>query len=184
MTAVLTMTDGCTEAADWPAIVRDHGPLVWKTAYRLLNQEADAADCFQETFISAMEVERREAVENWPGLLARLATARALDQLRRRCRERNHTTPGEFDSVASADASPVAHAEASELSERLRAALSELPARHSEVFCLRHISGLSYEEIAAQMRLSVDAVGVLLHRARGRLKELLMEGAVGDRKQR
>jgi len=34
-----------------------HGPLVWQTAWRLLGHEADAADCFQETFVSAMETD-------------------------------------------------------------------------------------------------------------------------------
>ena len=38
---------------DWSQIVQEHGPLVWRTAYRLLNHEADAADCFQRTFVSA-----------------------------------------------------------------------------------------------------------------------------------
>ena len=55
---------------DWPAIVGEHGPLVWRTAYRLLGGHADAADCFQETFVSAMDVAGREDVENWPGSAA------------------------------------------------------------------------------------------------------------------
>ena len=42
---------------DWEHVVRTHGPLVWQTAWRLLGQEADAADCFQETFVSAMETD-------------------------------------------------------------------------------------------------------------------------------
>jgi len=41
----------------------------------LLRHEADSADCFQRTFISALEVTKRETVRNWPGLLRRLATA-------------------------------------------------------------------------------------------------------------
>ncbi|MCY2954074.1 MAG: hypothetical protein NTU53_19210, partial [Planctomycetota bacterium] len=47
--------------------VREYGPLVWKTAYRLLPSEADAADCFQETFISAMEASCRSPVRHWAG---------------------------------------------------------------------------------------------------------------------
>jgi len=31
---------------DWQLIVNEQGPLVWQTAYRLLGNEADAADCF------------------------------------------------------------------------------------------------------------------------------------------
>jgi len=184
MTAVLSIADGCGEMTDWPAIVREHGALVWRTAYRLLNQEADAADCFQETFVSAMDVARRQAVANWPGLLSRLATARALDQLRRRIRERDRFGKDDCEALPSSAAGPAEHAQAGELSDRLRLALSELPARHSEVFCLRHINGLSYEQIASQLQMTVDAVGVLLHRARNRLREILMGSSVEDQKQR
>src|SRR4051794_35257622 len=69
---------------DWDAIVGQHGRLVWRTAYRLLGNDADAGDCFQETFLSALTAARRERIENWAGFLRRLATTRALDRLRRR----------------------------------------------------------------------------------------------------
>ena len=57
--------------------------------------------------------------------------------------------------------------------ERLRAALCDLSPQQAAVFCLRWLSELSYEEIASELELSVDAVGVTLHRARARLQELL-----------
>jgi len=66
---------------DWQAIVRQHGQVVWQTAFRLLDSEADAADCFQETFISALAVSQRQRIKNWRALLRHLATARALDRL-------------------------------------------------------------------------------------------------------
>ena len=174
MAAVLTITEGCTPVIEWPAIVREHGPIVWKTAYRLLGHDADAADCFQETFLSAMDVARRQQVENWPGLLKRLATARALDLLRRRMREVHRRTSGIcWDQMAASGQGPVQEALENELGDRLRAALCELAPQQGMAFCLRWLSELSYEEIASELGLSVDAVGVTLHRARARLQELL-----------
>jgi len=174
MTAVLTIMEGCTPVIDWAAIVRDHGPIVWKTAYRLLGQHADAADCFQETFVSAMDVAGRQQVENWPGLLQKLATSRALDQLRRRMREARRQTPDKsWDQMAASDRGPVQEALDKELGERLRAALCDLPPQQAAVFCLRWLSELSYEEIASELEISIDSVGVTLHRARARLQELL-----------
>jgi len=38
---------------NWKKIVDTHGPLVWRVAYRLLGNHADAADCAQEAFVSA-----------------------------------------------------------------------------------------------------------------------------------
>jgi RNA polymerase sigma-70 factor (ECF subfamily) len=154
---------------DWPRLVHDHGPLVWRTAYRLLGHDADAADCFQEAFAAALQLSRRQPVAHWPSLLRRLATARALDRLRRRYRERAEAVTESVDSAAPGPG-PVERAEGAELAERLRQALSQLPPREAEVFCLRCVDDLSYDAIADQLGLSVNAVGVLLHRARGRLK--------------
>jgi RNA polymerase sigma-70 factor (ECF subfamily) len=153
-------------------ISHEYGPVVWKTAWRLLGNQADASDCFQETFISALEAAERGAVRNWAGLLQRLATARALDLLRRRKRERSRQASAADWEMVSPE-NPLRQAQETELMERLRAVLGELPEPQSEAFCLRHLNEMSYEEIAGEMGLSVDHVGVLLHRARGRLRELL-----------
>ena len=161
---------------DWPAISRDHGPLVWRTAYRLLSSSADAADCYQETFLSALDVSRRQEVRNWPGLLQRLATARALDILRRRRSRPDQASQSDetdWERVQSNVPDPSQHAQDVELMESLRAALTKLPPQQGEAFCLRELSGLSYEEIAEETGMSVDGVGVTLHRAKSRLRELL-----------
>ena len=159
---------------DWQSIVDRHSGLVWRTAYRLLGSHADAADCMQEAFLAALEVSRRQRVRNWPGLLSRLATCRALDRLRRRIRLADrHTDLTDWAAVASPNPGPVQEAEAAELSARLRKALAELSPRHAEAFCLRFVSELSYRDIARQLGVDGSAVGVLLHRARRRLRELL-----------
>ena len=75
--------------------------------------------------------------------------------------------------MASANPGPVEEAQAAELSERLRGALAKLPEQEAEVFCLRCLSELSYRDIAQQLKLKTSAVGVLLHRARRRLREML-----------
>ena len=159
---------------DWLGIAREHAPLVWRTVYRLLSNEADASDCFQETFVSAMQVANRQEVTNWPGLLQKLATRRALDCLRRRIRDRVRlTTPVNWENFVVGDAQPSQQAETAELAEQLRRLLSQLPPQQAEVFCLRHLNELSYEQIGLELGLSVDAVGVTLHRARARLRELV-----------
>ena len=159
---------------DWESIVEEYRPLVWQTAYRVLGNEADAADCFQEAFISALAVAHREQVRNWAALLRRLATTRALDRLRQRRRQAAH-----FDAIPEEmplegdDPEPFQMAEAAELSDRLRTALAHLPEQQGQVFCLRFLENQSYREIAKQLTIKTSAVGVLLHRARGRLRELL-----------
>ena len=158
----------------WSEIVGRHGGLVWQTAYRLLGNHADAADCTQDAFLAAVELSRRERVRNWPGLLQQLATRRALDQLRSRAaRSRFAGKVPDWTTVVSSNPGPAQEAEAAELAASLRAALAELPDKQAEVFCMRLLSELSYRDIARLSGMSRSAVGVLLHRARSRLREML-----------
>lgn len=159
---------------DWKTIVDQYGGLVWATACRLVGNSADAADCFQETFLEAVKVARREPVRDWAALLRHLATARALDLLRVRCRGRSRTDSlADPAALVSREASPGQQAEAGELADRLRVALAELPPQQAQVFCLSCVDSLTNGQIGERLRITTNAVGVLLHRARQRLRELL-----------
>ena len=149
--------------------------MVWQTAYRLVGNVEDAQDCMQETFLSAFRLSRRQRVKSWPGLLRHLATARALDCLRASLRTPGHSDP-ELEALPAGTPGPHQNAEAGELAEQLRSALTELPPRQAEVFVLRFVEGMSYREIGRALELKKNAVGVLLHEARGRLRERLSEG--------
>jgi RNA polymerase sigma-70 factor (ECF subfamily) len=157
---------------DWQVIIEKHGPAVWQTSYRLLGNHADAADCFQETFVSALEFCRRQKARNFSALLVRLATARAIDQLRRRFRRtRCETEPNDWTSLQSANPSPAQRAQQDELTDELRRSLSKLPPQEAQVFCLRYLNDMSYRQIANELGIKANAAGVLLHRARAKLRE-------------
>jgi RNA polymerase sigma-70 factor, ECF subfamily len=158
---------------DWEEILSHEGAIVWQTAYRILGHRADTEDCYQETFLAALEVSRREVVRNWSALLRRLATARAVERLRQRSRRRRREEVPDWDRVQSPLPSPSQTAEERELAQRLREAMAQIPLQQAEVFCLHCLQGWSYQEIAQQLGVSVDAVGVVLHRARKRLQALL-----------
>src|SRR5215510_861036 len=112
---------------DWSQIVQQHGPIVWRTVRRLVHHEADRADCFQRTFVSALELSRTQVIRNWPGLLKRLATTRALECLRQRRRDSKRLTALPENSVVDRKGvGPVKSAETSELAEHLREALADL----------------------------------------------------------
>jgi len=159
---------------DWSEILSQHGQVAWQTAYRLLGNHADAADCFQKTWLDAWKLSRREPIGNWSALVRRLATARALDLLRSRYRHTNRNEPlVDPSTVVGPQVGPQEQAEEAELAERLRVALAELPNRQAEVFCMRWLDEMSYQQIGWRLDLDTNAVGVLLHRARKRLRELL-----------
>jgi RNA polymerase sigma-70 factor, ECF subfamily len=156
---------------DWELVVGHHAAAVHRTVYRLVGNHADAWDCIQDTFLEAVKIDRREPVRNWSALLRHLATARALDLLRRRSRRRR--PEADTASVPSREPSPSGQAEARELADRLRAAVVRLPRRQAQVFCLSCFEQMNCEEIAARLGISSTAVRMLLHRARRRLQRLL-----------
>ena len=166
---------------DWRSIVEKHGPAVWQAAYRLLGNEADTADCFQETFVSALEVSRRQHVRNFSALLMHLATVRAMDQLRQRFRtSRFSANLTEVSEAVSSNPGPADQAQCEELAQKLRIALSRLPSQEAEVFCLRCFNRLSYRQIAQRLSIKKNVVGVLLHRARTKLRQLLRSVVVSE----
>jgi RNA polymerase sigma-70 factor (ECF subfamily) len=158
---------------DWDEILAREGPTVWRTAYRIVGDRADADECFQEAFLAAWEVARKGPVKDWRALLTHVVAARAVDRLRRRIRRRPLERVDDWDAVRGPGLPPSKSAEDAELPSRLREALASLPPKQAEAFCLQALEGWSYAEIAGRLGESTDAVGVLLHRARKTLRRLL-----------
>ena len=159
----------------WQTMIDEHGPAVWRTAYRLVGNRSDADDCMQEAFVAAVQAQRRGEVKHWPALLQRIAVSRAIDCLRRRRRDvLRGADPIALHHLASAEqAGPATAASNGELTAHLRRALTRLPQRQAQVVCLRYLSQLSYEEISQQLRISTNHVGVILSRAREKLRDML-----------
>jgi RNA polymerase sigma-70 factor (ECF subfamily) len=158
---------------DWDRIVREYGPLVFATAWRILGHTADTEDIVQEVFLQVHQMQQTESVRHWPGLLRRLAACRALDRLR----QRRTTVSLNGLSLAGHEEGPEAAAIEHELADRLRQAIAQLPDREAAVFCLRYFDDLSYQDIAQALRIRTGAVASALHKARLKLESLLLETA-------
>lgn len=158
---------------DWKAIVERHSLRVFQVSYRLTYDRHDAEDAMQEAFVDALELSRREEVKDWGALLTVLATRRGIGRLRKRRGRSAREEPAEWGSVPSRMPAPGQRAEATELTEHLRAALSQLPRRHAEIFWLHDVEGWDHAEIAKELGISNPNVRVSLHRARAALRGLL-----------
>lgn len=154
---------------DWQLIVDEHGPMVWGTIFRILGQEAEAQDCYQNVLMEAFENSKGKAIDNWPGMLRWMAVRRGIDQLRRLNRRRENAD--EDVSLALDQGSlPVSRLEESELKDRLRVELTKLPETQAVAFWLRFVEEFSYNEIAKQLDIPTSTVGVLLHRGRSKIR--------------
>ena len=161
---------------DWRQILSDEGPATWRTVRCLLGNEADARDCYQSVFLEAFQFSRKRPVGDWGKLLKRIARMRALDLLRKRYRYAAHVDSAATTAEAVSRApSPEDEFEAAELAQRLRASLSRLSPQQAEVFVMRYVELLSYDQIAERTGSNRNAVGVMLNRARKQLRSLLGE---------
>jgi RNA polymerase sigma-70 factor (ECF subfamily) len=168
---------------DWAEILREHGPRVWRSAYRVLNHHADAHDCYQETFLAAWEFARDHIVSDWAPFLTCLATRRAIDRLRRRLRAEARIERLDAIQEPSARAEdPLKDVHLAQLLDRVREVLVELPAKQAEVFWLSCVEELPHQQISDRLQVPPGEVRVLLHRARTRLRAVLRCGiaTIGD----
>jgi RNA polymerase sigma-70 factor (ECF subfamily) len=156
-------------APTWESILRTHGPMAFDTAWRLLGHTADADDAVQEAFIDAFKLHSQQTIDNWGGLLRHLATRRAIDRLR----ARRSTSPLKAEPAAALCDQPESAAIEQELAQRLRQAVAQLPDREATVFSLRYFGEMNNPMIAETLHITLDAVGMALHKARAKLKEAL-----------
>ncbi|MHC4956919.1 MAG: RNA polymerase sigma factor [Planctomycetota bacterium] len=150
--------------------------------YRYLGNRADAEDLAQEVFVKVYKArERYEARAKFTTWLYRVAVNASLNEVRNRKNRPTHgaaaLATGDTDEaaapVAASDPGPAESAEKSELRARVRAAVDELPDRQRMAILLNKFHGLSYEELAHAMEMSIPAVKSLLVRARENVRKAI-----------
>ncbi|MBC7854184.1 MAG: sigma-70 family RNA polymerase sigma factor [Pirellulaceae bacterium] len=150
------------QLTDWETLVRECTPMAFQTAWRILGHLQDTEDAVQEALVQAFRAHRRGEIRNWGGFVRTAITSRALDRLRQR-----RTADALPENLASpGNESPDRMAEMNELAQWLRSAVARLPARQAEVFSLHYFGELSHAEIAAELKITSEAVAMALHKAR------------------
>ena len=141
-----------------------HG-LVFRTAYRITGNAADAEDVLQAVFLRLLRRDRSaEPLSNPESYLRRAAVNAALDVVR--VRQEQAGVPLE-DSPPG----PQPGRDQRDLRDGLRRALAALSPRSAEIFALRFFEGHTNPEIARMLGMSQVHVAVLLHRTRKQLQK-------------
>jgi RNA polymerase sigma-70 factor, ECF subfamily len=153
---------------------------VYTLTYRIMGDEAGAADTAQDTFITAyrrLDTYRGGSFKSW---LLRIATNTCYDELRRRKRRPatsfEDLTPPETNDgppIASDAPSPEEEAEQSELSRAIQDCIKRLGDDQRMVLVLSDIEGYSYQEIAAMVDVKTGTVKSRLSRARLNMRDCL-----------
>ena len=156
-----------------------HEKKVYGLALRMCGNPEDDADAAQEAFLAAWKgLPRFRGEAGFSTWLYRLTSNAAIDHLRRVKRQRGEVSldgggPG-LDAVDDAP-SPQAQAEETELREAVAEGLSMLSEDHRQALLLRELRGLSYEEIASELRVDLGTVKSRISRARGSLRKILVK---------
>ena len=145
-------------------------------AYHMLGDRSDAEEALQDAFIRAYRslatCAQPERFGSW--LFAILANRCRTARVRRRRRERVVSAEPVADVAGRDDP-----ADAVAWRDEIRQALGRLRVEQREAFLLRHVEGLSYEEMASITGARESALRMRVKRASDHLRELLKDVYVG-----
>jgi RNA polymerase sigma-70 factor (ECF subfamily) len=158
-------------------LMRRYNQRLFRVARGILADDAEAEDVMQEAYVRAFrELAGFRGEARFSTWLTRIACHEALA----RARKRRRLVPlfpmsggGEPPDPPSETLGPQREMENRELQTVLREAVELLPDPLRAVFCLREIEGLSTEQTADALDLSVENVRVRLHRAKRGLRQAL-----------
>ena len=161
------------DVESYAVLVARHRPRMARYAVRMLGNRDDAQEALQDAFVRAYRALGRcddpERFGSWlfSILVNRCRTAGA----RSTRRARTVVT----DDVAASSASENHPADQAAWREEIERALDQLDPEQREAFLLKHVEGLSYDEMADVTGAGVSALKMRVKRACDRLRGLLQE---------
>ena len=164
------------EVALFEVLMRRNNRRVYRAARAILRDANEAEDVMQDAYVRAYEhlgeFAERARFSTW---LTRIAVHEALARVRRKGRFESLESHLEGPTMSTQPGStPEAQTSDHEMRAALESAVEKLPDEFRAVFVLRAVEGMSGAEAAECLGIPEDTVKTRLHRARGRLQELLV----------
>ena len=160
----------------YETLVRTYTPRLLAVARRMLPTDEDARDAVQDAFLNAFRsIDRFEGQAKVSTWLHRLTVNQVLMHFRRRSVKNEKTTEeGEMpEQAVTGTANPAKMAVVDRIA--LKNAISQLPKGYRTVFVLHDVQGFEHEEVARIMGISVGTSKSQLHKARLKLRGLLLQ---------
>ena len=165
-------------------LVEEHKGIVFNTSLGIVQNHADAEDIAQEVFIQAFhsvkDFKGDSKLSTW---LYRIAVTKALDHLRAKKRKKRFAPLqnlfGQESNEPLAEQAMFVHPgvqlENKERAALLFKAIGKLPEQQKAAFLLHKTEGLSYQEVAEVLQVTLSSVESLMHRAKSNLQKYLQE---------
>ncbi len=163
-------------------LIEAYADMMYRVAYRILQNEQDAEDAVQESFINIYRhIEGFNGQSKLSTWIYRITSNTALDIVRRHKRKQGQDTAlidfgDEEDTYEPADENAPQPEEVllqRESIETIQQALEAMPPKLREAYLLYMLDGLSTREIAETLAIKPSAAKVRVHRARQFLQNYL-----------
>ena len=162
-------------------LVRPHFDRLYRLAFRLTGTQHAAEDLFQELLTRAYgKLDDLVHIDEPAPWLSRVMYNLFIDERRRFARQRLHLVdeghlPSEGVAALPGDDDPVADMARTEKRRRLEAGLEQLSEEHRVILLLHDAESYKLEEIQELIGVPLGTVKSRLHRARNRLREILLD---------
>jgi|SRR5215469_1191266 len=162
------------------ALVSRHSNTVFRVAYRITGDEADADEVVQETFLRGYQrLESFESRSEFSTWIYRIAVNCALNMINKKKVEATYQIAEEADpaqqqvQVADSSAGPERTLLSREIEALQATAMKDLTATERTAFILRHMEDRSTTEIAAVLQIAPNAAKQAVFRAVQKLRRSL-----------
>lgn len=153
---------------DIEALYQRYGPMVMRRCRQLLQDEEQALDVTQDVFVRVLQRRDRLDLTTPSSLLYRIATNLCLNQLRHHRRFPKTSDEKLLHRLADTDD----HAERTALRSVLSRVFGTQPESSRTIAVLHYLDGLTLEETAAEVGMSVSGVRKRLRRLQETLEEV------------
>lgn len=178
LSVVARARDGDRDA--FRALVDQHSRYVFSLAHRMTGNAQDAEDVVQESWLKAhKQLSRFEARADFRTWLHRITVNCSIDLIRARRHREDAHDPIDLEqgplSERGAEAQPTPErvAASTQISDRVNEALGLLTALERAAFTLRHIEGMSIEEVGEQLGMKTSATKHSIFRAVKKMRNSL-----------
>lgn len=156
----------------YAVLVGRYQEALYRHAVGMTGDPDAAADLVQDALVKAYtRLDTCQDPERFAAWVFRILRNRVMDWLK----DRRQQTVGleEETSYAAERDDPGADLDRTEMGRAVERALAALPAAQREAFLMKHVQGLSYEEMAERLETGVSALKMRVMRAREALQEML-----------
>ena len=154
-------------------LIDRHASVIVNLGYRMVGNHAEAEDLAQETFLAAYKaLSTFRANSKFSTWLYRIASNKCKDWLRvKRPGQGRHDLDADehLDLHIAEERTPEALLSQQQVAQELEQAIQRLPPLYREAFVLKHIEGLSYEEMEEILGVNSDTLKMRVYKGRVQL---------------